>query len=343
MKNTVFFVLIFLFFLTNINAQDNDKKKEKDKIEFSGYGTGGYTFYNKNILNGYNQEAFYEGKVQLDIEFNKRIEGQLDFRGNSLDNAVKLKEFSIKLKISDKFRLQFGNIKKPFGYEYLISDEDLISINRSYLQEAVAELGYGGRSLSLMAFYKYNDKEPEFPFSYNFSVFKDNSLFAGAVARIKYHIGNYGIGATYEYENKGGENKISANGFGLHGFYESHDLNAMTEIFYVQDPFESIRQRLMDKDETIYGFGAKIFTSFFFDYDYDFMKGLEPFLLSTFYISNTTISGNNVIQFVTGINYYLHKDVRLRLNGDLRLTKNQFNKEHTTNDSRVILELQMRY
>ncbi|MCK9281026.1 MAG: OprO/OprP family phosphate-selective porin [Melioribacteraceae bacterium] len=343
MKNSIFFVFILLLSLTNINAQEKDIKKEKDKIEFSGYGTGGYTFYNKNILNGYNQEAYYEGKVQLDIDFNKRIEGQLDFRGNSLDNAVKLKEFSIKLKIIDKFRLQFGNIKKPFGYEYLISEEDLISINRSYLQEAAAEIGYGGRSLSLMAYYKYNDKEPEFPFSYNFSVFKDNSLFTGAVARIIYHIGNYGIGATYEYENKGGENKTSANGFGFNGFYESHDLNAMTEIFYVQDPFESIRQRLMYRESNIYGFGAKIFTSYLFDYDYDFLKGLEPFLLSTIFIPNTDVSGNNVIQILTGINYYLHKDVRLRLNGDLRLTKNQFNIEHTADDSRIILELQMRY
>jgi hypothetical protein len=337
MKNSVFLVLIIFLALTNISAQKNDK------VEFSGYGKGGYTFYNRNILNGYNQEAYYEGKVQLDINFNKRIEGQLDFRGNSLDNAVKLKEFSLKLKISDKFRLEFGNIKKPFGLEYLVSDEDLIQINRSYLQEAVAELGYGGRSMSLMAYYKYDDKEPEFPISYNFSLFKDNSLFYGAIARIKYHFGKYGVGATYEFENKGGENKISANGYGLHAFYESDELNAMTELFYVQDPFESIRQRLMNNDENIYAFGGKIFLAYKFEYDYEFLKGLEPFILSNIFIPNQDVSGNTVIQLVTGINYYLHKDVKLRLNGDLRLTKNQFNTEHTADDSRIILELQMRY
>lgn len=335
MLKRIFVNAMFLLFLvSSINAQ---------KINWSGYGAVGYKYYNRNILNHYNQETYYEGKIQADIEFSKKIEGQLDLRGNSVDNSMKLREATIKLELSDYLNLKIGNIKKPFGYEYLVNEEDLIPIERSYIQESLAEYGYGGRAVSLMVYHKYSDKHPEFPFSYYFSIFRDNTLFTGIVSRFEYHLDNFGIGVNYMFENKGGDYPISTHGFGGGLFMEDNKFNSSLELFLVQDPYESNRRKLMGEDEKVFSFGGKISASYFFDMDEEFLKGIEPVVLLGTFTPDTDVTDNQVIQLVAGANFYLHKKVRARINADLRLTKNQYNDDYSTQDSRVNLQVQMMF
>ncbi len=314
------------------------------EIEFKGYGAAGYIFYDRNILNEYNQETYYEGKLQADIEFNKKIEAQLDLRGNSTDNSVNLREFSAKLKYFKYINFEIGNIKKPFGYEYQISKADLVPVNRSFVQNRIEDLGYGGRSVSIMGYYEYSKKRPEFPISYFLSLFKNNSLFAGIVARFGYHFNDdYVISANYQFQQKGGENKINTMGFGIDFVINKKDFDTSIEAYYVQDPYEGIRRKLQNVDEKVYAAGAKLQTAVGFDVDGEFIEEIEPFILLSYFLPDIDVSGNHVLQTLLGVNFYLTKDVRIRLNGDLRLTKNQFIDDYTTKESRGIFEFQVKF
>ena len=61
LKICMVFVISFLFMISFAYSQ---------KVEFSGWGMTGIKVYDRNILQGYSQEMFYEGKLQSDIEYN---------------------------------------------------------------------------------------------------------------------------------------------------------------------------------------------------------------------------------------------------------------------------------
>ena len=43
------------------------------EVEFKGWGATGFKYFSRIRLNGSNQEVYYEGKLQADIEINKKI------------------------------------------------------------------------------------------------------------------------------------------------------------------------------------------------------------------------------------------------------------------------------
>lgn len=330
------FLTLFLLFLTGSNfiAQE---------ISFSGYGAAGFIFTDKNMLNGYNQETYYEGKFQSDIKINSKIDAQLDFRGNSVDDAVELKEFSVKFKFWKYFRLKIGNLKIPFGYEQLINREKLLSTERSYLHQNVSELGFGGREFSIMGYYKYSKKRPEHPYSYYVSFSKDNSLSFSGNARFVYHNQFLNYGISYMYFHQSGEEKIGVHGIGLDVSKKEKKYTAAFELMYLKDPIENVRRRLQHKDENAYTFGAKLFASYEFDLDAEIIKKIEPIAVMSIYMPDTDASGTNTIQAIIGANFYFHKNVSFRLHGDLMLTKNEFIDSYSTTESRGVLEVLVRF
>ena len=65
MNKIIFFIIIIALSVCSPNfAQE---------IEFSGWGATGIKVYDRNVLLGYSQEMFYEGKLQADIEYNDNI------------------------------------------------------------------------------------------------------------------------------------------------------------------------------------------------------------------------------------------------------------------------------
>jgi hypothetical protein len=331
--NIVLFFTIFGFLSQNY-AQE---------IKFSGYGSVGYKFYNRNILNGYNQESYYEGKIQADIKYNKKIEGQLDLRGNSLDNSFKLREVTIKFDYWDYLKIKFGNIKKPFGNEQMVNEEELYTIDRSNVHENLSEMGYGGRAVSLMAYYKFNEKRENFPYSYYVSLFHNNNLFKGVVSKFVYHTTWLNYALHYQIQQKGGDNKITTQGFGAGIELDKLGFYTAAEIFYVQDPFEGVLRKLRGEDEKVYSLGTKFLTAYSIIFDGEIVKALEPVLLASYFVPDNKVSKNHVIQTLIGLNIYFHKKVKCRINGDLRLTRNQFNDDYSTKESRAALELQMSF
>ncbi len=97
-------------------------------ISFTGFGSTGFISYERNIIKGESQESFYEAKLQANIELTKKIDAQLDFRANSFDPDVELREFSVKFKYHDYIKVKFGNLNLPFGHEQLVNREDLTTI-----------------------------------------------------------------------------------------------------------------------------------------------------------------------------------------------------------------------
>ncbi|MFC2088807.1 hypothetical protein ACFLSX_04330 [Calditrichota bacterium] len=333
-------IIIILNLLTIALAQD---------VSFSGWGKTGLRIFDRNINEGYSQETYYEGKFQADIEFNKNIEAQLDFRGNSIDNSLEFREFSMKFKYSDKLQWKIGHIKKPFGYEQSVQRERLISVDRSNVYNTFAELGYGGRSVSIMAYRKFSKKYPEFPFSYYVSVSKDNSFNTSLTARGIYHDGKYSYGMSYMFQNFGGRIDIKTHGLTANFLIDKKNYTNSIEVFFVQDPVEGKirdeheKEGESEQNEIVYAAGAKLLTSLSFDTDADVIKKIEPLILVSYLVPDIDVTDNHVIQFLIGSNFYFTKKVMLRFNGDFRLTKNQYNDDYVTNQSRVIIELQARF
>jgi hypothetical protein len=344
-------MLLYIIFVSiipaNSFAQEENKSQKENKseqeIKFSGYGATGFSFYNRNQLREYNQEVYYEGKFQADIKINKDIEAQLDFRGSSEDARVILREFSVKFEYLKRMKFKAGNIKRPFGIEQLTNQEDLYTVDRSYIQRTIEDLGYGGRSVSIQAYYNYSKKEKDFPYSYYLSLFKDNSLNNGIAARFSFHTSGIAYSVNYLFQQRGGEVKFTSHGFTSDISYESKNLSGSIEAFYIQDPVEGIRRKLANLDEIVFAGGAKITGVVSFDVDGEVIKVIEPMILAGFYVPELKETKAHTIETLIGANLYFHKDVRLRLNADGLFTKNQFNSKYTTIGSRFVLEIQVRF
>lgn len=329
-------ILIILFVFTSLTYSQT--------IEYSGWGAGGYKMFARNQLNGYNQEAFYSGKIQLDFEYNSDIEAQLDLRGNSADKSITLKEFSAKFKYIKKLKIKFGNTKRPFGYQYTeLNREDLMTIERSLPVEKINGYGYGGRTLSIVGYYKYKDKNDDYPYSYYVSFFADNSLNQGIAGRFAYHLGKSAIAVSALTQKRGGDEPISTTGYGLDYSYESKKWRGVVEFSYTGNPDLGVTNRLANKDENVYTLGATIGASYKFDLDAEVIKDIEPVLLTSYYAEDASVTGNHILQGIAGVNIYFHKKVLARLNADIRLTKNQYNDTYTSNESRGIFELLVKF
>jgi len=339
-KICIVIIFSFLFIVSSVYSQE---------VEFSGWGMTGIKVYDRNILQGYSQEMFYEGKLQADIEYNDNIEAQLDFRGNSIDNSLEFREFSVKFKFADKLRWKVGNIKKPFGYEQSLKREQLISTDRSYVYNSVAKMGFGGRSVSIMAYYNYNKDDKDYPYSYYLSVFKDNSLRSGLVTRGVYHIGKYSYGLSYMFQNKGGNNSINSHGIAADLLIKKKDYSTSAELFLVQDPVQgqtAIERNKMNgtnEDESIFAAGAKILTALEYKTDAEVITKIEPFIMASYFIPDTDIKKYHMIQTVIGGNFYFTKKIRLRFEGNLIFTKNDLNEDYTTEESLGTLALQVKF
>lgn len=320
-------------------------KAADDKVKFTGYGSTGLKVYNER----FSQQTYYEGKFQAEINLKKGIEAQLDFRGNSTDNAVDLREFSIKFEVTDKLNLRVGNIKKPFSYEYLTSREELYTVERSLLVQNMAIRGYGGRSVSVMAYHKYKKKTPEFPFSYYVSAYKNNSFSSGLVTRGEYHYKDYSIALTYMLHSRGGWVGDNFHGAGIDLMFEKNKYFANLNVMAAQDPEVSKqrREQLNRDDEVVYGLGSTVIAAKTFILDKRVVYGLEPVLSWSIYIPDSNEIKRHINNTIIGVNIYFTKDVRLRIHGDLRLTRDKyfdtFNNEYSKNRSGYIVDLQVRY
>ena len=335
MKKSVQFLLI-IFILTPVF-------KLFSQVEFTGYGSTGIRLFERPIAIGASQEVYFEGKFQAEIKVNKDIEAQLDFRGSSDDENVTLREFSAKFEYWERMKIEVGNIKQPFGLEQMISNEDLELVEESFIHNRVSDFGYAARSVSIMVYSKYKEEYKTFPFSYYFSLFKNNSFTSGLYTRLSYHRNNFIYSLNYAYHSIGGNYPFKANAVCGDITFNPKDIRISIEVFYVKNTEAVLENIVLNGDEKIYAAGSKLLAAKIFDIDGKFVKGLEPVLLFGYFVPDYDEKDFHTLQFVPGFNIYFHDDVRLRLNYSGLMTKNRFNTEYSSLNSLGTVELQVRF
>ncbi len=346
----IFIKTVFFLLLSSLLSSAKD-------LSFTGFGSAGLISYDRNIVKGISQESYYNAKFQANIKVNKKIDAQLDFRGNSFDQDVELREFSVKFKYYDYIKIKFGNIKLPFGQEQLINRENLATINRSSSQENISNQGYGGRSVGIQAYYKYSEKRADFPFSYFVNLYKNNSFQTGAVMRAVYHFNKFNIGANYQVIHRGGrvELEFNAHGYGFDAGYEGEAFNFSAGAYLVRNLDLSLQNISYnealktdqisgnERDEQINGASLQLTAAYKYHLDGEIIKYIEPLYLFSAFIPDMDQSESQELQNVAGVNIYFSKKVRLRLQADMRQTKSQYASKYATLGSRGIFELQVRF
>lgn len=340
------FIILLVILISSVNAED---------YSFSGYGSTGYIFYDRSIIKGNSEESFYEAKLQMDLDISKNIEAQLDFRGQSDEHAVELREFSVKFEYYDYLKFKFGNVKLPFGAEQLENRENLLTFDRSIGHESHSELGFGGRSIGLLAYYKFSKKRENFPYSYYMNLYRNNSLNSGVVLRGAYHYGDFAFGSSYLFQHRGGRNAINSNAGGIDISFEGGKSSISIEGAVFKDPVVSIQNTLSNdelalqagahdfEDDEIYGATFRLTGAYKFSTDGDVIKHIEPIYMFSTYYPDISELGNIEMQNLVGANFYFSKKVRMRMQADLRMTKSEFSDEYTTLGSRAIFDLQIRF
>lgn len=335
MKKHIFLLLLLSFFTSHSQAQ---------KVSFSGSGATGAAFFDRNPVAGFNQEFYYEGKLQADIELSKKIEGQLDFRGHSESKTAVLREATVTFKHMDKARIKIGNIKKPFSLEGLSDRDEYIPVNDSYMHRVVSDLGYDGRNVGLMVYYNYKEKNPEFPFSYAAGVFRNQSYVTSAYLRGTAHSSaGYTASLGGALLQRGRENAITTFGVSADAGYKDSLFESGLEAVLLQDPEEGIRRRLLAREDRVYTAGLKSMTAMRFDLGGTFLKVLEPYLMLAWFVPDFEEMGTHRLEIMTGANVFVDDDVRLRLSLDALLTRDGRSDTYSTEGSSVTIETFFRY
>lgn len=331
-----YILLILLFFISSIAITFS-------QLKYSGYGATGYKWHDINQLKKYNQEAYYEAKLEAEMKFNDELASEFDIYGDSEDHILRLKEFSVKYKYSDFLKFRVGNVKKVFGIEQLTSRDEYLTIDDSYLKRKFSDLGYSGRSVCFMAYNNYNPEKDSLPISYRVAVYKENSLVSGFFSRVSYHLSDIIYSLGYIYQHRTGEISINSQGVEFDIMYSSNDFISNFEIFYAEDPNENIirKSKLIDTKAKI--FAVKSTNSYEFKTDKEFIKKIQPVFLFGYYVPDSKFFEYHTIQLLLGSDFYLTKKVKLRFNGDLLLTKSKFDDVYSTYDSRVTFEIFVRF
>jgi hypothetical protein len=326
-------MLFLLFFTHSIEGQ----------VKFSGYGSTGFRNIERPRQVGFNQEVYFEGKLQADIKINKNLEAQLDFRGNSVDERVTLREFSAKFEYWDQMKIKAGNIRQPFGTEQLINRDEYFFIDRSFIHNKISDYGYAQRAVSIMVYSKYSDKYKEFPFSYYASLFRNNSLTWGGYTRLSFHKNKFIYSVNYTLQSIGGDYPITGHGLSGDVTYETESTTSSFEVFYIKNTERVLQLVTLQGEKNIFAAGTNLLVSHRLGFDSDIVKIVEPIVLLGYFAPDFTEKDLHTLQLVPGMNLYFHKDFRLRFNYSLLLTKNRYVSDYSTINSVGTIELQIRF
>lgn len=313
-------------------------------VRFSGFGATGVRMYDRNPVAEYNQEFFYEGKLQADIALSKKIEAQLDFRGDSDERTVILREFSAKFEYFTYARIKVGNVKKPFSVEGLTDRDEYIPVFDSHIHRRNEEMGYAGRNVGLLVYYNANlEKRPDVPFSYAAGVFKNNSYVTSAYARGSWHTGGWTGSLGYAMLSRSHDDAITTHGASADVGYRGQSFESQVELFFAQDPDEGIRRRLLGESDAVWSSGLRSLTALRFDVDGDIVRVIEPYLLLGWSAADADAARYHRIEVMAGVNVFVDDDVRLRLVADGLLTRDRYADGYSTHGSVFAFEVFVRF
>ncbi len=314
------------------------------EVRFSGFGATGIRMYDRNPVAEFNQEYFYEGKLQADIRLSKKIDAQLDFRGDSDERTVVLREFSVKFDYFTYARIKLGNVKKPFSVEGLADRDEYIPVFDSHLHRRNEELGYAGRNVGLLVYYNANlEKRPELPFSWAAGVFKNNSYLTSAYARGSWHSGSWTTSLGYALLSRSHDDAVTTQGISADFGYRTPAFESQVEAMLIQDPDEQIRRRLLGQDDAVWSPGVRSLTAFRIPVDGDIVETVEPYLLLGWSAPDAETTEWHRLEIMAGVNVFVDDDVRLRLTADGLLTRDRYSDDYSTHGSVFSFEVFIRF
>jgi len=307
------------------------------KVEYGGYfELGGNVKYNQSYA-----QSFYNVKLEYKFKINDKTKVEIDFRTDSEKRQLELHESSISFKFSDKIKLEAGDLKKRFGLEEQISNEKLLTINKSVINEYMEPLGFVNRDIGFQLHYNntrdfsllgglhYNE-------SHRFTVVTRFSL-AGIMGVEK-------VGGGIQFANETHSKLPNSYITSLDLSHTIQSIKTEQEFFLGQDPLESYYSRLLSEKKYVTFFGAKTLITKKYSVSNEIPLSLEPVLILSFLSKNITQLDVNTLQVLLGFNLYFDEDIRLMVNGDLHLTNHEWDKkERTITDSNALLQLQIKW
>lgn len=337
----VILLLVFLIFCSILNG----KIYAQTKVSYDGYIAMDARYEHGEKY----AELYTKMKLEIKLDLTQYIKTEIDIRGNSNDPDIELKEVHALLKYDPKCRIKVGNIKKCFGIEELISQEDLYTIEEGQITKYISPFGYVGRDPGIQVYRKYKGEGS--PYSYYLGASCNQSANAALNGRISYHslFGSWCIGfdGVYQRSSHRPEKEYPPNIYAMSIDLSWHTGSLYTDLeaFWGQDPIETQLNEFRGDNKDVLFSAVKWLLAYHWDTNKTVVKGVEPLFLSSILVPDTKYMAANRIELLLGVNIYLDKDVRLRLNGDLILSTNKYNTHDRTvaAGSKIVSELQLKW
>ncbi len=312
----------------------------KEKVKFEGHVASGMKYLQRDVY-GF---SYYYGKLRMETELDDNIKTVLDFRGRSETNEVELKSAYLRIQQSPGVFVKIGNVKKRFTAEEMDSKEDLPTIETSLLNRHLEPFGFVVRGMGITLYRKYENKG--LPVGYRTGIYYNESRHMYSLLRLEhYKIGPFqrmGLGCIYRKPLSRGEKTVMA--FSADLAFKAGRFRSEIEGVWGQDPVESYYRILKSIPETAAFTGGKLLITYSQPFKYKFLKAIEPVLLFSFLAPDTDEFEVHQIQCLTGLNVYIHKKVRIRINNDLIFANNALDTSvYATENSKFFVEVQTRW
>lgn len=326
-----------LFMLVSINSMN----AEKNKVSYDGYlSINARSEYSKDYA-----ELFTKAKLEFILKIDPDIKVEIDIRGNSNQSALKLHEVHALIKCNSDLRVKIGNIKRRFGKEELVSQEDYYTIGNSQINSYLSNLGYLSRDPGIQVYKKEGN-----PISYSTAFLYNQSGILTNTSRVTYSgiLGSICLGLDGIYQlctvHRFLEHEYE---YPTHSYTFSMDVSNEIKTFYNElegflglDPFQTQMSEISDDYREVLFFGTRWLSSYYFNTNRSVLKGVEPLLSLSILCSDVKYIQANSIELLSGINLHLKNNICVRLNGDLILTNTKYNTDERTiaAESKVLFE-----
>lgn len=289
---------------------------------------------------------YFRGKIEFDIELSDEIDLQLDFRGDSRDEQVELRELHIDFAYTDAWRVRVGFLRKRFGLEDLSSRENLPVVERSDVNDFLSALGYVGRDYGVQLFRRYDDEGP--PVSYLAGLAYNESHTASAHGHLILHdradtrrlLAGLVFRRSKNIEVEAGVQHVAAANVGLE--LERGPLIVGVEAFGGNDPVESALRAFLGEDDRVFFLAGRGVAYRHVALPGRVVRAIEPVLLVGVLAPDAAELDANRLQAHGGLNIYFDDDVRLMIEGFGLAARNRFQSDRAYSGStfRVVLQAQ---
>ena len=313
----------------------------QDDFSFDGYvATTAGTHYK-----ALHPEVFYHAKVEVQYKVNKSTEAQVQVKGQSNEGErIQFREANVRIKLNKDDKIKIGNLRKPIGEEEMYSEEDLPTIDRTFLYNYLSPMNHVGRDIGVQFIHEPKEAGVEF----NLGAYLNNSSTFAATARIASPdvIPSSILSASAVFQNIRLDEGVSITTImgNLSVSHTDDNLYWNLEGFGGVDPYASRFKQLATgvAGKRVWLAGGKLLGSYLFSSDGE-REGFEPVVVLGYLIPDTRATRVYTLEILAGLNYNLNKHARARINVHPLLSKNGTNDEFSQAGSSVYFEFQVRW